>query len=98
MSLHIRHALQQYEYFHTLFNVVFGWAPSPSTSLLVLFFYKMQDSQGMVSCSDYQACFDYDALADVNNCLNGGTHGPVHIKVGGEWDDPEEAIVQALCE
>ena len=52
----------------------------------------------MVSCSDYQACFDYDALADVNNCLNGGTHGPVHIKVGGEWDDPEEAIVQALCE
>lgn len=57
-----------------------------------------QDSQGMVSCEDYQDCFDYDALADVNNCLNGGTHGPVHIKVGGEWDDPEQDIIQALCE
>lgn len=52
----------------------------------------------MVSCEDYQDCFDYDALADVNNCLNGGTHGPVHIKVGGEWGDPEEAVIQALCE
>ena len=29
----------------------------------------------------------------MNNCLNGGTHGPVHIAVGGEWDNPEEEFI-----
>ncbi|CAM9217833.1 unnamed protein product [Ectocarpus sp. 6 AP-2014] len=55
-----------------------------------------KDVQGVVSCDDYQSCFDKDNLADMNNCLNGGTHGPVHIKVGGEWNDPQEGIIQAL--
>ncbi|CAM9495225.1 unnamed protein product [Ectocarpus sp. 8 AP-2014] len=55
-----------------------------------------KDVQGVVTCDDYQSCFDKDNLADMNNCLNGGTHGPVHIKVGGEWNDPQEGIIQAL--
>ncbi|CAN0344074.1 unnamed protein product, partial [Scytosiphon promiscuus] len=40
----------------------------------------------IVTCSEYEACFDNDNLADMNTCLNGETHGPVHIKVGGEWN------------
>lgn len=29
----------------------------------------------------------------MNNCLNGGTHGPVHILIGGEWADPEREFI-----
>ena len=50
----------------------------------------------MVSCDAYQRCFEADSLAGMNNCLNGGTHGPVHIITGGEWDDPEEDLITKL--
>eukprot|EP00904_Undaria_pinnatifida_P008202 jgi/Undpi1/4511/HiC_scaffold_18.g07865.m1 len=53
-------------------------------------------STSMVTCSTYQACFDTSSLADMNNCLNGGTHGPVHILTGGEWEDPEEDLITNL--
>ncbi|CAM9513044.1 unnamed protein product [Ectocarpus sp. 12 AP-2014] len=55
-----------------------------------------EDTTDMVSCGSYQACFDSTTLANMNNCLNGGTHGPVHIKVGGEWNDPEEDLATKL--
>lgn len=47
----------------------------------------------VVSCMGYQACFDARTLSSMNNCLNGGTHGPVHIAVGGEWNDPEQDFI-----
>ncbi len=50
----------------------------------------------MVTCVMYQACFEATSIANMNNCLNGGTHGPVHIKVGGEWNDPEEQLTVDL--
>ncbi|CAN0486695.1 unnamed protein product, partial [Laminaria digitata] len=40
----------------------------------------------VVSCQGYQSCFESKTLSKMNNCLNGGTHGPVHIAVGGEWN------------
>ncbi|CAB1119543.1 unnamed protein product [Ectocarpus sp. CCAP 1310/34] len=55
-----------------------------------------EDKTSMVSCETYQSCFDATTLATMNNCLNGGTHGPVHIKVGGEWNDPEEDMATKL--
>ncbi|CAM9678592.1 unnamed protein product [Ectocarpus sp. 12 AP-2014] len=55
-----------------------------------------EDKTDVVSCGMYQACFDSTNLANMNNCLNGGTHGPVHIKVGGEWNDPEEDLATKL--
>jgi hypothetical protein len=39
-------------------------------------------------------------MADINDCLNGATHGPVHILIGGAWgegtlfDDPDIEFVQ----
>lgn len=47
----------------------------------------------MVGCETYMQCFTSPTLSEMNNCLNGGTHGPVHILVGGEWDDPEEEFI-----
>ena len=52
----------------------------------------------MVSCGAYQSCFDATSMASINNCLNGGTHGPVHIKVGGEWNSPEQELTIKLGE
>ena len=39
----------------------------------------------MVGCSRWDACFSSESLGDLNNCLNGGTHGPIHILIGGQW-------------
>lgn len=36
-------------------------------------------------CQDFYLCSHHDTLAEVFNCLNGETHGPVHIFIGGEW-------------
>ena len=37
-------------------------------------------------CSTVKACFDSSSLSDMNTCLNGATHGPLHILIGGQWD------------
>lgn len=47
----------------------------------------------MVSCSEYSSCFSSSSMKEMNSCLNGETHGPVHILVGGEWDNPEEEFL-----
>lgn len=43
------------------------------------------DAMGMVSCSDWQRCFESKNLATMNTCLNGEVHGPIHILLGGQW-------------
>jgi hypothetical protein len=46
-------------------------------------------------CSTLQNCFMSTSFADISECLNGATHGPVHILIGGAWgegtlfDDPD---------
>ncbi|CAM9359341.1 unnamed protein product [Phaeothamnion confervicola] len=42
------------------------------------------------TCAIYAKCFRSATLAAMHNCLNGATHGPVHILVGGEWGHPDE--------
>jgi hypothetical protein len=37
------------------------------------------------SCSVVKSCFDSTSLAAMNTCLNGATHGPIHILLGGQW-------------
>lgn len=56
----------------------------------------VQDLTNVVTCGQYQNCFDESTLAGLNNCLNGGTHGPVHIKLGGEWNNPEQELAVEL--
>lgn len=41
------------------------------------------------SCSSLQDCFQSDGISDMNYCLNGITHGPVHIMIGGAWGDED---------
>ncbi|CAB1119544.1 TYR [Ectocarpus sp. CCAP 1310/34] len=50
----------------------------------------------MVSCSVYSSCFASSSLSIMNACLNGETHGPVHILTGGEWHAAEEDFIQKV--
>lgn len=52
----------------------------------------------MVSCSTYESCFQSSTFGKINSCLNGNTHGPVHILIGGEWLDPEEGFIDKVGE
>ena len=36
-------------------------------------------------CMTLQECFNSAGMSDINFCLNGATHGPVHINIGGAW-------------
>ena len=36
-------------------------------------------------CMTLQECFMSTGMSDINFCLNGATHGPVHINIGGAW-------------
>ena len=38
------------------------------------------------TCTQYKSAFDSSSIAEMNVELNGDTHGPVHILVGGQWD------------
>ena len=49
--------------------------------------YGMTQYGSMPTCQTLQSCFQSDSLADINDCSNGATHGPVHILIGGAWGD-----------
>jgi len=49
--------------------------------------YSMTQYETMPDCSVLQSCFKSTSLADLNDCSNGQTHGPVHILIGGAWGD-----------
>ncbi|CAM9580371.1 unnamed protein product [Ectocarpus fasciculatus] len=54
------------------------------------------DSTDMVTCGEFQSCFESSSIAKMNNCLNAGVHGPVHNTMGGEWSNPEEELTVQL--
>ena len=49
--------------------------------------YNMQQYGSMPTCSTLQSCYKSTSLSDINDCLNGATHGPVHILIGGAWGE-----------
>lgn len=49
--------------------------------------YGMSQYDTMPLCSTLQSCFKSTSLAYINDCLNGATHGPVHILIGGAWGE-----------
>ena len=53
--------------------------------------FGREDYESFPSCAQTAECFSNLALADINACLNGYTHGPVHIMLGGQWWGPRGA-------
>ena len=51
--------------------------------------YGYSEYSSAPSCSTFQICFQTSSYTDISYCLNGGTHGPVHIMIGGAWADDE---------
>ena len=48
------------------------------------------------SCKESWACFKSANISVMNRCLNGYTHGPVHIMIGGEWGHEDEGRHSAI--
>ena len=46
------------------------------------------------SCDNFNSAFDQTSLADINPYLNGLTHGPVHLMIGGEWHHNNTGIAR----
>jgi len=49
--------------------------------------YSMSQYDTMPLCSTLQSCFKSTSFAYISDCLNGATHGPVHILIGGAWGE-----------
>lgn len=49
--------------------------------------YGMTQYETMPSCSVLRSCFFSRSIERMNDCFNGATHGPVHIKIGGAWGE-----------
>mmetsp|Transcript_19693 Transcript_19693/g.17875 ORF Transcript_19693/g.17875 Transcript_19693/m.17875 type:complete len:530 (+) Transcript_19693:381-1970(+) len=43
----------------------------------------------MPTCDIVYECYRSTVLGYMLNCLNGVTHGPVHVKIGGAWEDTD---------
>eukprot|EP01035_Chromulina_nebulosa_P018000 gene18000-23638_t len=43
----------------------------------------------MPTCDIVYECYRSTELGYMLNCLNGVTHGPVHVKIGGAWDNSD---------
>ncbi|CAM9656056.1 unnamed protein product [Scytosiphon promiscuus] len=82
-----------WDYVHNPYGLLrTPWNTDPTPYVTRHNMTNAEDLTNLVTCGQYQSCFDQVTLAGLNNCLNGGTHGPVHIKLGGEWNDPEESL------
>eukprot|EP00595_Chromulina_sp_UTEXLB2642_P000635 CAMPEP_0196765246 /NCGR_PEP_ID=MMETSP1095-20130614/7870_1 /TAXON_ID=96789 ORGANISM="Chromulina nebulosa, Strain UTEXLB2642" /NCGR_SAMPLE_ID=MMETSP1095 /ASSEMBLY_ACC=CAM_ASM_000446 /LENGTH=405 /DNA_ID=CAMNT_0042122971 /DNA_START=677 /DNA_END=1894 /DNA_ORIENTATION=- len=49
--------------------------------------YSDYGDSAMPSCRQLLDCFESDSTAEMNQCINGNTHGPVHILIGGAWGE-----------
>jgi hypothetical protein len=64
------------------------------------FTYGLPQFPTVPSCRTLRECYASTSLADLNFCLNGNTHGPVHILIGGAWaegslyDDAKYRFIQ----
>ena len=55
------------------------------------------------ACHTMFSCYNVTTLASMHDCLNGNTHGPVHIYIGGTWgqtsdlwDDDDITFLQGI--
>eukprot|EP01035_Chromulina_nebulosa_P020906 gene20906-27098_t len=51
--------------------------------------YSTDSFDGFPECKSLQSCFDSVTMAEFSSCFGGDTHGPVHVLIGGAWNEPE---------
>ena len=65
------------------------WNTNPHaylTRTAAVFRYKGAGYTTFPGCAEFHECFNHRSLSGLNECLNGYTHGPVHIMLGGQWN------------
>jgi hypothetical protein len=49
------------------------------------------------NCDIVKSCFESNTISAMNTCLNGATHGPIHVLLGGQWgvnvDEMESKLI-----
>ena len=54
--------------------------------------YPNAGYETLPTCADMKMCFNSTSVSSMNECLNGYTHGPVHIMVGGQFDAADVTV------
>jgi len=62
------------------------WNVNPTKHITRSNYVNGQEFTMGVGCSELYTAFKLTSLAEINEQLNGETHGPVHVRIGGEWD------------
>lgn len=70
----------------------YGWLRSPWNNNPAKYISRHDSVYGtttttMPDCKLMSACYNSGHLSVMNDCLNGVTHGPVHILIGGCWGE-----------
>eukprot|EP01038_Epipyxis_sp_PR26KG_P004340 gene4340-6143_t len=63
-----------------------SWNNNP-TEYIGRYNYSFGSNMPFPTCSTLKGGFKVSSMASMNNILNGGAHGPVHIHIGGAWDE-----------
>lgn len=56
--------------------------------------FDSHDFTDFPDCAMFHFAFLSTSLSELQNFLNGGTHGPVHIMIGGHWGNKEAATFE----
>mmetsp|Transcript_8614 Transcript_8614/g.15249 ORF Transcript_8614/g.15249 Transcript_8614/m.15249 type:complete len:389 (+) Transcript_8614:217-1383(+) len=74
------------------------WNLNPNAHLTRYEYLNGKETILSVGCDAIYTAFQKESIAEINEQLNGETHGPVHLRIGGEWSSPYEefAVEQNL--
>jgi len=61
------------------------WNTNPSPYLARNKYVNQGNSLSTPDCHSFYTFWAQDKMSRINNMFNGATHGPVHVKIGGEW-------------
>ena len=66
------------------------WNQNPSPFLSrYQYVFETESFSDLVTCGNLASCFKSGSIAKLNFCMNGGTHGPLHVMIGGVWGQRE---------
>lgn len=71
---------------HGLLRSPWNMNPTPFlTRWIKVFNFTNAGYSSFPDCQSMFQCFASNTLTDMHECLNGDTHGPVHVMLGGQW-------------
>ena len=54
--------------------------------------YGVTKQSFLPTCTEFKKCFQTESLKQMRFFFNGMTHGPVHILLGGGWNEDKNIV------